>query len=160
MKHDPPGPSPVSVVTIRHLLREERLSASSLAGHCLTLSPLALPQIYADPTKRLELYFRPEDPYCHPVCANRFSTSSLLLRVRRKTRRQKGAPPPDSHPEVIFDVEILGIVSTIYKFQGNGKMPSYCIGIFQELCPCCMQEPWVIRTVKWAKICPSVRAGP
>ncbi|XP_070374552.1 general transcription factor 3C polypeptide 5 isoform X1 [Equus asinus] len=75
-------------------------------------------RIYADPTKRLELYFRPEDPYCHPVCANRFSTSSLLLRVRRKTRRQKGAPPPDSHPEVIFDVEILGIVSTIYKFQG------------------------------------------
>uniref|UniRef100_A0A8C9J576 Ral transcription factor IIIC subunit 5 n=1 Tax=Panthera tigris altaica TaxID=74533 RepID=A0A8C9J576_PANTA len=83
--------------------------------HCL---PWPLPQIYADPTKRLELYFRPKDPYCHPVCANRFSTSSLLLRIRRKTKRQRAVPGPGAHPEVTFDIEMLGIISTIYKFQG------------------------------------------
>ncbi|XP_045702330.1 general transcription factor 3C polypeptide 5 isoform X1 [Phyllostomus hastatus] len=75
-------------------------------------------RIYADPTKRLELYFRPKDPYCHPVCANRFGTSSLLLRVRRKARRQEGVPGPEAHPAVTFDVETVGIVSTVYKFQG------------------------------------------
>ncbi|XP_010954215.2 general transcription factor 3C polypeptide 5 [Camelus ferus] len=75
-------------------------------------------RIYTDPTKRLELYFRPKDPYCHPVCANRFGSSSLLLRVRRKTRQRRGAPGLEAHPEVTVDVEVLGIVSTIYKFQG------------------------------------------
>lgn len=78
---------------------------------------MASAQIYGDPTKRLELYFRPKDPYCHPVCANRFSTSSLLLRVRRKTKQ--GLPGPEARPQVTFDVEILGTVPTIYRFQGN-----------------------------------------
>ncbi|KAM5299457.1 general transcription factor 3C polypeptide 5 [Ctenodactylus gundi] len=75
-------------------------------------------RIYTDPTKRLELYFRPRDPYCHPVCANRFSTSSLLLRVRKKTRRRRAGPGAEAHPEVTFNMDILGVISTIYKFQG------------------------------------------
>lgn len=75
-------------------------------------------RIYTDPTKRLELYFRPKDLYCHPVCANRFSTSSLLLRIRKKTQRQRGLPEAEAHPKVTYDLEILGIVSTIFKFQG------------------------------------------
>lgn len=74
----------------------------------------AVSRIYTDPTKRLELYFRPKDPYCHPVCANRLSASSLLLRVRRRTRR-RGA---GAQPEITFDMEIVGIVPTVYKFQG------------------------------------------
>ncbi|XP_007652781.2 general transcription factor 3C polypeptide 5 isoform X1 [Cricetulus griseus] len=78
----------------------------------------AVSLIYTDPTKRLELYFRPKDPYCHPVCANRFSTSSMLLRIRKRTRRQRGALGAETHPQVTFDLEILGIISTIYKFQG------------------------------------------
>uniref|UniRef100_A0A480YUL9 General transcription factor 3C polypeptide 5 n=1 Tax=Sus scrofa TaxID=9823 RepID=A0A480YUL9_PIG len=69
-------------------------------------------RIYADPSKRLELYFRPKDPYCHPVCANRFSTSSLLLRIKR--RRQRGAPGSEAR----LDLQVLGIVATVYKFQG------------------------------------------
>ncbi|XP_006894495.1 PREDICTED: general transcription factor 3C polypeptide 5-like [Elephantulus edwardii] len=75
-------------------------------------------RIYADPTKRLEMYFRPKDPYCHPVCANRFSTNSLLLRVKKKTRRQAEAPGPEACPQVKFEIEILGTISTTYKFQG------------------------------------------
>lgn len=116
MKREPSGSS---WITVRLFLREEQLLTGCLACHCFTLSPLALPQIYADPTKRLELYFRPKDPYCHPVCANRFSTSSLLLRIRKRTRRQKGVLGTEAHSEVTFDMEILGIISTIYKFQGN-----------------------------------------
>ncbi|XP_042336368.1 general transcription factor 3C polypeptide 5 [Sceloporus undulatus] len=74
-------------------------------------------RIYADPSRRLELYFRPKDPYCHPVCANRFPTSSMMFKVKKKTRRrQTGAG--DWEEEIKFDVEILGIVTTVYKFQG------------------------------------------
>ncbi|XP_055256230.1 general transcription factor 3C polypeptide 5 isoform X2 [Moschus berezovskii] len=75
-------------------------------------------RIYADATKRLELYFRPKDPYCHPVCANRFSTNSLLLRIKRKTRRQSRALGPEARPQVTYDIESLGVVSTVFKFQG------------------------------------------
>ncbi|NXG91556.1 TF3C5 factor, partial [Stercorarius parasiticus] len=75
--------------------------------------------IYADPAKRLELYFRPKDPYCHPVCANRFPTSTMLLKVKRRTKKKKQLDTEEQiHPEVQFEMEILGIVTTVYKFQG------------------------------------------
>ncbi|NXI57343.1 TF3C5 factor, partial [Chloroceryle aenea] len=75
--------------------------------------------IYADPAKRLELYFRPKDPYCHPVCANRFPTSTMLLKVRRRTKKQQQSDTEEQiQPEVQFEMEILGIVTTVYKFQG------------------------------------------
>lgn len=101
---------------------------------------MALAQIYGDPTKRLELYFRPKDPYCHPVCANRFSTSSLLLRVRRKTKRQEGLPGPEACPQVTFDVDILGIVPTVYRFQGNCRCSLTELGPLRAVSPC-LQEP-------------------
>lgn len=83
---------------------------------CLTLP--SRPQIYADPTKRLELHFRPKDPYCHPVCANRLSATNLLLRVRKRTRRRPGVPP-----EVTLHMEVVGIVPIVYKFQGASCSP-------------------------------------
>ncbi|XP_058015328.1 general transcription factor 3C polypeptide 5 [Ahaetulla prasina] len=74
-------------------------------------------RIYADPSKRLELYFRPKDPYCHPVCANRFPTSSVLFKVKKKTRRKR-TEDGSLEEEIKFEVEILGVISTVYKFQG------------------------------------------
>ncbi len=76
----------------------------------------SLTQIYADPGKRLELYFRPKDPYCHPVCANRFPASAMLLRVKRRSRRKRLG-----EQDVQFEMEIMGIVTTVYKFQGNAR---------------------------------------
>ncbi|XP_066222876.1 general transcription factor 3C polypeptide 5 isoform X1 [Saccopteryx leptura] len=115
------GPGAALPVELR---RERRLVCVEYPGMvrdvCKMMQTLGgeegVSRIYTDPSKRLELYFRPKDPYCHPVCANRFSTSSLLLRIRRKTRRR--GPGPEASPEVTFDAEILGIVSTTYKFQG------------------------------------------
>ncbi|OPJ67726.1 general transcription factor 3C polypeptide 5 [Patagioenas fasciata monilis] len=77
-------------------------------------------RIYADPTKRLELYFRPKDPYCHPVCANRFPTSTMLLKVKRRTKKKKKQldSGEEIQPEVQFEMEIVGTVTTVYKFQG------------------------------------------
>uniref|UniRef100_A0A8C5R391 General transcription factor 3C polypeptide 5 n=1 Tax=Leptobrachium leishanense TaxID=445787 RepID=A0A8C5R391_9ANUR len=77
-------------------------------------------RVYADPTRRLELYFRPKDPYCHPLCANRFPTTTMILRVRKKVRRKKPDDMETSEPspEGSIDMDIIGIVGTVYKFQG------------------------------------------
>ncbi|XP_069093233.1 general transcription factor 3C polypeptide 5 [Pleurodeles waltl] len=96
----------------------------SVAGMLATLGGAeGVSRIHADPSKRLELYFRPKDPYCHPVCADRFPTTSMLLRVRRKTGRRKrpadGVPTPRGpEPQQRLRMDILGIISTVYKFQG------------------------------------------
>lgn len=122
-------------------------------------SPLASPQIYADATKRLELYFRPKDPYCHPVCANRFSTNSLLLRIKRKTRRQSGVLGPEARPRVTYDIESLGVVSTVFKFQGNCEMHSSCLGYFRACVPLACGGCVDHLPVKGARLCPGVRVG-
>ncbi|XP_036385454.1 general transcription factor 3C polypeptide 5 [Megalops cyprinoides] len=68
---------------------------------------------YADPARRLELNYRPRDPYSHPLCGNRFPSTSLLLRVRRRRRRGSGA-------DARVDMEVVGHIGTTYKFQGMG----------------------------------------
>ncbi|XP_053552213.1 general transcription factor 3C polypeptide 5 isoform X2 [Bombina bombina] len=78
----------------------------------------AVSRVYADPTKRLELYFRPKDPYCHPLCANRFPTTTMLLRVKKKTRRRRTEDDSGSAQEGKIEMEIIGVVGTVYKFQG------------------------------------------
>ncbi|KTG35578.1 hypothetical protein cypCar_00001784 [Cyprinus carpio] len=66
---------------------------------------------YADSSKRLELRFRPKDQFCHPAYGNRFSSTNLLLRVRRRTRKGNSA-------ETQISMEIVGLIGTTYKFQG------------------------------------------
>lgn len=65
---------------------------------------------YGDSSKRLELRFRPKDPFCHPVNGNRYSSTNLLLRVRRRTNKGSG--------ETQISMEIVGLIGTTYKFQG------------------------------------------
>lgn len=62
---------------------------------------------------RLELSFRPGDPYCHPMCGDRFPTSNLLLRVRKKRRKRNTA----GTEEVKYEQEILGIVDTTFRYE-------------------------------------------
>ncbi|KAL1444981.1 hypothetical protein MTO96_045274, partial [Rhipicephalus appendiculatus] len=38
---------------------------------------------YADPTRRLEMKFRPEDPYCKGAYANNTDVSCLVLKVKK-----------------------------------------------------------------------------
>ncbi|KAL7980943.1 hypothetical protein Chor_002097 [Crotalus horridus] len=114
-----------SGAVLSELQREKRLVCVEFPGVVQdvgkTLQTLGgeegVSRIYADPSKRLELYFRPKDPYCHPVCANRFPTSSMLLKVKKKTR-QKRTEEGGLEEQTKFEVEILGVISTLYKFQG------------------------------------------
>lgn len=78
-------------------------------------------QVYADPAKRLELYYRPKDPYCHPLCANRFPTTTMILRVKIKTRKKRsdGMETESQASEQRVTMEIIGVVGTVYKFQGT-----------------------------------------
>lgn len=66
---------------------------------------------FAHPNRRLELRFRPQDPFCHSACGNRFPSSNLLLRVRRRVRKKH---PKDAE----IQMDILGVIGTTYKFQG------------------------------------------
>ncbi|XP_042365290.1 general transcription factor 3C polypeptide 5 [Plectropomus leopardus] len=66
---------------------------------------------YAHPNRRLEMRYRPQDPFCHSLCGNRFPSSNLVLRVRRRVRKKD---PKDSE----IHMEILGVIGTTYKFQG------------------------------------------
>ncbi|XP_076160281.1 general transcription factor IIIC subunit l(2)37Cd isoform X2 [Ptiloglossa arizonensis] len=43
------------------------------------------------PNRRLELKFRPDEPYCKPACGDRYNTKGFLLRVRVKKSRVKKA---------------------------------------------------------------------
>lgn len=63
---------------------------------------------YSDPTRRLEMKFRPEDPYCKSAYGNRFNASCLVLKVK-KNRGNTDEP---------YTVSIEGTVSTVYKFRG------------------------------------------
>uniref|UniRef100_A0A667XZJ5 Ral transcription factor IIIC subunit 5 n=1 Tax=Myripristis murdjan TaxID=586833 RepID=A0A667XZJ5_9TELE len=78
---------------------------------------------YAYPNRRLELRFRPQDPFCHPLCGNRFPASNLLLRVRRRVRKKD---PKDAQ----IHMEILGIIGTTYKFQG--MVDFQCLAVHSE----------------------------
>uniref|UniRef100_A0A8C4QG94 General transcription factor IIIC, polypeptide 5 n=1 Tax=Eptatretus burgeri TaxID=7764 RepID=A0A8C4QG94_EPTBU len=76
-----------------------------------------LEKVHGDPARRLELSFRPGDPYCHPVYGDRFSSTSLLLRVRRRRKALKQGV----EEAAIWGPcksQVLGIITTTYKFQG------------------------------------------
>ncbi|XP_029941208.1 general transcription factor 3C polypeptide 5 [Salarias fasciatus] len=66
---------------------------------------------FAHPNRRLEMRFRPQDPFCHAACGNRLPSSNLLLRVRRRVRKKD---PNDAQ----IQMEVLGVIATTYKFQG------------------------------------------
>lgn len=69
---------------------------------------------FSNSTRRLELSFRPEDPYAHAVCADRFPTANLLLRVKRRRKKQReGTSQPE---KVKYEQEILGIVGNTFKY--------------------------------------------
>ncbi len=61
----------------------------------------------------MELRFRPQDPYCHSIYGERTDTAKLLMKVVCKRKRS------DPNQVTNFAAEIVGIIPTTYKFQGN-----------------------------------------
>ncbi|XP_068695106.1 general transcription factor 3C polypeptide 5-like [Montipora foliosa] len=75
----------------------------------------AVARTYSNSGRRLEMSFRPGDPHCHAVCADRYPTANLLLRVKQRKKKRRGDSSETS--EVKYEQEILGIVGTTFKFQ-------------------------------------------
>ncbi|CAG8434613.1 15083_t:CDS:10 [Funneliformis mosseae] len=71
----------------------------------------------------MELRFRPDDPFCHPINGDVIPTSNLLLKVtrRKKKRQNKNMNRGDEgNANVKEDVkfDILGIISKTCRFRG------------------------------------------
>lgn len=68
---------------------------------------------YSNPLIRLDMAFRPSDPYCNVLCGDRYTSSNLLLRVKRRRRKNKDeSQEPDKWK---YEQEILGVVDTTYR---------------------------------------------
>lgn len=82
-------------------------------------------KVYSETNRRLELRFRPDDVYCKPVCGERTSSTALLVRVRRRVKKAKGAGRGSAVPsstnasgEVVkVESSLLGVVNTSYNFN-------------------------------------------
>nr|XP_061836875.1 general transcription factor 3C polypeptide 5-like [Nerophis lumbriciformis] len=84
---------------------------------------LTMSKTYAHPNLRLELRYRPADPFCHFLCGNRYSSNNLLLKVRRRVRKK-------DNKVAEVNMEILGVIGTTYKFQG---MADYqCLAVHSQ----------------------------
>ena len=95
-------------------------------------------QTIHETNKRIELRFRPDDPYCKPLCGNLYQTNNLLVRVKRRYRKPKTKTVKDGEKvealtagnddgaedsdDVLKDVEykseVLGVVESTYRFTG------------------------------------------
>lgn len=82
--------------------------------------------VFRNSSKRLELKFRPDDPYCKTVHGDRFNTTNLLLKVIKRTKKRTNASQSsedrnssenENNQDVDFKIEFLGIASNAYKFK-------------------------------------------
>eukprot|EP00794_Sanderia_malayensis_P015747 gene15747-17336_t len=80
---------------------------------------------YFNTKRRIELHFRPEDPYCHSVCGDLHSARGVLLKVKRRRRKTNIATSSTSAvqdqqqqetQEWNYEQEVVGIVHSTYKF--------------------------------------------
>ncbi|KAG8201820.1 hypothetical protein JTE90_027300 [Oedothorax gibbosus] len=111
-------------------------------------------KVFKNPTKRLELKFRPDDPYCKCAHGDRFNSTNLLIKVVKRTKKKKyknGEIVPE--PEVQLSVELLGVACTSYKFKAMADFQMLPIsfdskeGRYKSLLP--MLVPTSLHSSKW-----------
>jgi hypothetical protein len=61
---------------------------------------------------RIELRFRPSDPFAHAVFGDRSPSNSLLMRTRAVKRTYA-----DGRVEVTYDTKPIGVIDTVYRFK-------------------------------------------
>ena len=72
-----------------------------------------LSDTYFHTKRRIEIHFRPDDPYCHSVCGDLQSERAVILKVKRKRRKKK--PDDEFENEWKYEQEVLGIVHQTYR---------------------------------------------
>jgi RNA polymerase III transcription factor (TF)IIIC subunit. len=75
------------------------------------------PQVINDSSQRLELKFRPDDPYCRPACSEKVSCRGLVVKMKViKKRKKSGKETLEIIPQV------MGKVSSCYRFRGKSTV--------------------------------------
>lgn len=69
--------------------------------------------------KRLDLKFRPDDVFSKPIYGDLKSSSGLLIKVVKKRQKFDVAGPSNSDSIDEPTIEILGIVRSMFKFEGK-----------------------------------------
>ena len=72
---------------------------------------------FANSSLRMEMTYRPNDPHSKVLCGDRSNTSNLLLRVKRRRRRNVGEAAEPG--EWKYEQEVLGIVDTTYRWTNQ-----------------------------------------
>ncbi|KAJ1821840.1 tau 95 subunit of transcription factor TFIIIC [Coemansia sp. RSA 2599] len=71
-----------------------------------------------DTGARLELRYRYNDPTSHPISGEIVPTQNILIKVRRRTKRAKGAPKDkNAEKSVETSAEIVGIIEKTARFR-------------------------------------------
>lgn len=125
-KHeDVPGSSSTVELQDNKLVCVEYPGVFSSADRMLATlgSEQKVTKTYANPSKRLELRYRPQDPFCHSLYGNRVPSGNLLLRVRRRVRKND---PKDAE----IHMDMLGVIGTTYKFTGLADFQ--CLAVHSE----------------------------
>lgn len=71
--------------------------------------------------KRLDLRFRPDDVFSKPIYGDLKPASGLLLKVVYR-RRRRDVPGPSTEDTQSIDepeIEVLGAVRSMFKFEGK-----------------------------------------
>ncbi|XP_043203143.1 general transcription factor 3C polypeptide 5-like, partial [Amphibalanus amphitrite] len=67
-------------------------------------------KVIEDPSnRRLELRFRPDDVFSKPTCTEPKDMQGLLLKVKRRKKKNSTEPP-------VYSTELLGVCTKVFKF--------------------------------------------
>lgn len=109
----------------------------------LSSNPIAyIGQARSSDSNYLELKFRPEDPCAHAAFRELQQTSDLLLRIKRKPRRNllkscvsgtTDTAPGSSSPGYEVSADIIARVENTYNFEGQFfSQPLHCSMVSYE----------------------------
>ena len=73
------------------------------------------------PDAFLELRYRPDNPFAHPIAGEVVQTNSILLKiVKRRTKRADGvSSDQDAGPVGEYTVETVGLIPGTARFRGE-----------------------------------------
>ena len=66
----------------------------------------------------LELSWRPENPFAHPVSGNVVHSNNILLKVTKRRRKRRNGQNL-AEPEGEFTAEAIGVTNKIVRFRGK-----------------------------------------
>merc|ERR1712071_172725 len=75
---------------------------------------LAMSTAHCQANRKIELRFRPADPFCKPTYGERLQTSNLLIKVVKRTIRNKKTLAE----EISYEIHVEGVIVSTYKFTG------------------------------------------